>query len=97
MAADGVLLIRGSWGTGFRAPTFAEAFGGQTRGFATIVDPCAGPNFASLPGCGGRQAPANTTGTFVLSGGNPDLAARGCRQPDSRRRVHAGLRAATGA
>jgi iron complex outermembrane receptor protein len=67
------LLIRGSWGTGFRAPSFAEAFGGQTRGFATIVDPCAGPNFASLPGCGGRQAPANTTGTFVLSGGNPDL------------------------
>ena len=31
------------------------------------------PNFASLPGCGGRQAPANTTGTFVVSGGNPDL------------------------
>jgi iron complex outermembrane receptor protein len=67
------LMLRGSWGTGFRAPTFAEAFGGQTRGFATIVDPCAGPNFASLPGCGGQQAPANTTGTFVLSGGNPDL------------------------
>jgi outer membrane receptor protein involved in Fe transport len=67
------LLVRSSWGTGFRAPTFAEAFGGQTRGFNTIVDPCAGPNFASLPGCGGRQAPANTTGAFVLSGGNPDL------------------------
>jgi iron complex outermembrane recepter protein len=67
------LMLRGSWGTGFRAPTFAEAFGGQTRGFATIVDPCAGPDFASLPGCGGQQAPANTTGTFVLSGGNPDL------------------------
>jgi outer membrane receptor protein involved in Fe transport len=66
------LLIRGSWGTGFRAPTFAEAFGGQTRGFSTIVDPCAGPDFASLPGCPG-QAPTNTTGTFVLSGGNPDL------------------------
>ncbi len=67
------LLVRSSWGTGFRAPTFAEAFGGQTRGFNTIVDPCAGPNFASLPGCGGRQAPANTTGAFVVSGGNPDL------------------------
>ena len=67
------LLVRGTWGTGFRAPTFAEAFGGQTRGFAPIVDPCAGPNFASLPGCGGQQAPANTTGTFVVSGGNPDL------------------------
>jgi len=67
------LLIRGSWGTGFRAPTFVEAFSGQTRGFAPIVDPCAGPNFASLPGCGGRQAPANTTGTFIVTGGNPDL------------------------
>ncbi len=67
------LLVRGSWGTGFRAPTFNEAFSGQTRGFQTIVDPCAGPNFASLPGCNGRQAPANTTGTFVVSGGNPDL------------------------
>ena len=67
------LLVRGSWGTGFRAPTFNEAFSGQTRGFAPIVDPCAGPNFATLPGCGGRQAPANTTGTFVVSGGNPDL------------------------
>ena len=67
------LLVRSSWGTGFRAPTFAEAFGGQTRGFNTIVDPCAGANFASLPGCGGRQAPANTTGAFVVSGGNPDL------------------------
>lgn len=67
------LLVRSSWGTGFRAPSFAEAFGGQTRGFNTIVDPCAGPNFASLPGCGGRQAPANTTGAFVVSGGNPDL------------------------
>jgi iron complex outermembrane recepter protein len=67
------VMLRASWGTGFRAPTFAEAFGGQTRGFATIVDPCAGADFASLPGCNGRQAPANTTGTFVLSGGNPDL------------------------
>lgn len=67
------LLVRGSWGTGFRAPTFAEAYSGQTRGFSTIVDPCAGPNFATLPGCGGRQAPANTTGAFVVSGGNPDL------------------------
>jgi iron complex outermembrane receptor protein len=67
------LLVRSSWGTGFRAPTFAEAFGGQTRGFNTINDPCAGPGYASLPGCAGRQAPANTTGAFVVSGGNPDL------------------------
>jgi iron complex outermembrane receptor protein len=67
------LLVRGTWGTGFRAPTFIEAFGGQTRGFVPISDPCAGPDFATLPGCNGQQAPANTTGTFVVSGGNPDL------------------------
>ncbi|MGH8167093.1 MAG: TonB-dependent receptor plug domain-containing protein, partial [Woeseiaceae bacterium] len=27
------VLLRGSWGTGFRAPTFTEAYGAQTRGF----------------------------------------------------------------
>ena len=67
------LLLRGSWGTGFRAPTFIEAFGGQARGFQPIQDPCATANFATYPGCGGRQAPSNTTGAFTLSGGNPDL------------------------
>ncbi|MCH8686733.1 TonB-dependent receptor plug domain-containing protein [Pedomonas mirosovicensis] len=67
------LMLRGSWGTGFRAPSFTEAFGPRSRGYQTIVDPCSGPNFASLPGCGGRQAPTNTTGAFVVSGGNPDL------------------------
>lgn len=65
-------LLRGSYGTGFRSPTFDEAFGGQSRGFRNITDPCEGPDFASFPGCDGMQAPV-VTGAFVLSGGNPDL------------------------
>ena len=65
-------LIRASYGTGFRAPTFVEAFSGQSRGFRNITDPCEGPDFNSFPGCNGMQAPV-VTGAFVLSGGNPDL------------------------
>jgi len=68
----GSLLLRGSFGTGFRSPTFDEAFAGQSRGFRNITDPCEGPEFASFPGCMGMQAPP-VTGAFVLSGGNPDL------------------------
>ncbi|WP_343520901.1 TonB-dependent receptor [Sphingomonas sp.] len=66
------LLLRGSWGTGFRAPTFAEAFGGTSRGFSPINDPCSGANFASFPNCGGTQAQL-VTGSFVVTGGNPNL------------------------
>jgi iron complex outermembrane receptor protein len=65
-------LLRGSYGTGFRAPNFEEAFGGQSRGFRNITDPCEGPDFAQIPGCNGMQAPV-VTGAFVVSGGNPDL------------------------
>lgn len=65
-------LLRASYGTGFRSPTFDEAFGGQSRGFRNVTDPCEGPDFASFPGCDGMQAPV-VTGAFVLSGGNPDL------------------------
>lgn len=65
-------LIRGSFGTGFRAPNFEEAFSGQSRGFRNITDPCEGPDFNSFSGCMGMQAPV-VTGAFVLSGGNPNL------------------------
>lgn len=34
------VLIRGSWGQGFRAPSIGELFGGGSRFDATIVDPC---------------------------------------------------------
>lgn len=65
-------LFRGSYGTGFRAPTFNEAYAGQSRGFRSSDDPCRNADFASYPGCNGLQAPL-TTGTFVIRGGNPNL------------------------
>lgn len=65
-------LFRGSFGEGFRQPTFDEAFSGQTRSFRNITDPCEGPDFAEIPGCMGMQAPV-VTGAFVISGGNPNL------------------------
>jgi iron complex outermembrane receptor protein len=34
------VLLRGSWGQGFRAPTVGELFGGGSRFDATIIDPC---------------------------------------------------------
>jgi len=67
------LMIRGTWGTGFRAPNFTEAYSGQTNGFQPIIDPCVGPNYATYPGCGGKQVVTNSTGAFVLTGGNPNL------------------------
>jgi len=66
------LLIRGSWGTGFRAPTFTEANSSQTRSYRPVVDPCQTDAFATFPGCGGVRSPT-TTGAFVVSGANPNL------------------------
>ncbi len=79
------LLIRGTWGTGFRAPTFTEAYGGQTNGFQPIVDPCLSNNYAQYPGCGSHQATTVSTGAFVLSGGNPSL------KPETARNLTVGL------
>jgi outer membrane receptor protein involved in Fe transport len=67
------VLLRGSWGTGFRAPTFTEAYSAQTRGFQPVNDPCLGPDFAQYPGCNGQQATTTSSGAFVVRGGNPDL------------------------
>ena len=71
-ATDAVLL-RASWGTGFRAPTFTEAYSPQTRGFQPVNDPCLGPNFADYPACNGVPASTTSSGAFVVRGGNPDL------------------------
>ena len=67
------VALRGSWGTGFRAPTFLETYSGQSRGFRPITDPCASDDFASFPGCNGRRAITDSTGAWVISGGNPNL------------------------
>ncbi|HWK36733.1 TonB-dependent receptor [Sphingomonas sp.] len=66
------LLIRGSWGTGFRAPNFTEANSTQTRGYRPLTDPCQGAGYASLAGCHGTQSPV-VTGAWVVAGGNPNL------------------------
>ncbi|BBE35667.1 TonB-dependent receptor domain-containing protein [Sphingosinicella microcystinivorans] len=67
------LLVRGSWGTGFRAPNFTEANSTQSRGYRPVTDPCYTAAYTTLPGCNGRQPATILTGTFVTTGGNPDL------------------------
>jgi outer membrane receptor protein involved in Fe transport len=79
------LTLRGTYSTGFRAPTFIEAFGGQSRGFQTVNDPCFGADFATFPGCNGIQATSNITGSFIVTGGNPDL------EPEEATNYTAGL------
>ncbi len=65
------LLIRGSWGTAFRAPTFTEANTTQSRSYRPVTDPCITAAYSTLPGCQGL-APV-TTGAWVVTGGNPNL------------------------
>ncbi|WP_129794560.1 TonB-dependent siderophore receptor [Sphingosinicella sp. CPCC 101087] len=79
------LMLRGSWGTGFRAPSFTETYSGTSRGFRPIVDPCTGEDFASFPGCNGRRAITDSSGAWVISGGNPDL------QPEDAENLTIGL------
>ncbi len=63
------VLLRGSWGTGFKAPTLYQLWNPQTPGLsqAGLSDPlrCPDPNDASNPDC-------NTQYT-VTFGGNPQL------------------------
>jgi iron complex outermembrane receptor protein len=66
------LLLRGSWGQGFRAPSIGELFGGGSRFDATINDPC--NNLLTLPGpvqtnCINNGVPAD--GSYVQR--NPQL------------------------
>lgn len=67
------VLLRASWGTGFRAPNFTEAYSPQTRGFRPVTDPCLEPDYAQYPACNGQPATTTSTGAFVVQGGNPAL------------------------
>ena len=49
------VLLRGSWGQGFRAPSIGELFGGASRFDQVVADPCS--DFLGLSG----GAPANAT------------------------------------
>jgi iron complex outermembrane receptor protein len=80
------LAVRGSYSTGFRAPSFAQLFDPiSTAPYlgADITDPAicpAGRINASIPGCG-----TALTGLDTISGGKPDL------QPEEAEQFAVGL------
>jgi iron complex outermembrane receptor protein len=76
------LRFRGSYGTGFRAPTIGELFGSKTRFDAQLADPCStsqNPTGTVLANCQAAGVPAgfeqNNPQISVVTGGNPDLKA----------------------
>lgn len=76
------LRLRGSYGTGFRAPTIGELFGSKTRFDAQLADPCSAdqhPSGAVLANCQTQGVPAgyqqNNPQISVVTGGNPALKA----------------------
>ncbi len=66
------LLLRGSWGTGFRVPTFNQLYNGVSEAIftgATLVDPATCPTGrvdATKPGC-------EPIRPIIVSGGKADL------------------------
>jgi iron complex outermembrane receptor protein len=63
------LTVRGSYSTGFRAPSLVELFQGQQENFASLIDPC---QEAGNPNCT-LQADPTISQFLALQGGNPDL------------------------
>ncbi|WP_229217535.1 TonB-dependent receptor plug domain-containing protein [Massilia forsythiae] len=59
------LLVRGTWGQGFRAPTVGDTFGGGQQTYDTYLDPCdsrfgdAARNPAVAANCASKGVPAN--------------------------------------
>ncbi len=62
------LLIRGSYATGFRAPSIGELFGGRTRFDNPTVDPCS--NIAGSPYQASAVVRANCTANGVPANGS---------------------------
>ncbi len=77
------LLIRGSWGEGFRAPSVAELFQGNATGRPAFQDLCSSSNPLFVANASTRQRCAETgvpagfvsrlSQTFLTTGGNSDL------------------------
>jgi len=73
------VTIRGTYSTGFRAPSISDLFLGQADSFPNVSDPCKGP--APLPAnCTSPGSPVPPSGTGDLRtqlrsriGGNPNL------------------------
>jgi iron complex outermembrane receptor protein len=67
------LLLRATWGQGFRAPSLRELNLSVQQSAALLVDPCAAEDAVStLPGCETR-ADVTLNQFLTLFGGNPDL------------------------
>jgi iron complex outermembrane receptor protein len=78
------LLLRGTWGEGFRAPGIGELFGTPSRFDQELVDPCSNLNAAGVSAtvranCIAQGVPANgsyvqaNSQLSVVTGGNRDL------------------------
>jgi iron complex outermembrane receptor protein len=71
---SGSFLIRGSYGTGFRVPTFNQLYNGSAESLYTgtaLVDPLTCPSgrpSTTVPGCEFIDRAAN-----IINGGKPDL------------------------
>lgn len=61
------LTLRGSYSTGFRAPSLVELFQGQQENFASLVDPCQTPGNCAV------DADPDINQFLALQGGNPEL------------------------
>ena len=66
------VLVRGSWGQGFRAPSIGELFGSASRFDQVITDPCSGfltngSSAAVRANCIARGVPANGSYTQLNS------------------------------
>jgi iron complex outermembrane receptor protein len=86
------LLLRGSWGKGFRAPSINELYQGQATGRPSINDPCSTTSVshaAAAAACAAQGVPANfknvNAQAFQTVGGNPTL------QPETSRNKTAGF------
>jgi iron complex outermembrane receptor protein len=62
------LTVRGTYGTGFRAPGLTELYQGESENFAQITDICQKPGV-----CPQGDSDPNDFQWLVIQGGNPDL------------------------
>jgi iron complex outermembrane receptor protein len=75
------VTLRGTYGTGFRAPNIGNLYGGAAESFPPATDPCAGPFTPASPApaaCIAQGVPAAGNGTDTTQqksvvGGNPNL------------------------
>jgi outer membrane receptor protein involved in Fe transport len=71
------VTLRGTYGTGFRAPNIGNLYGGAAESFPSVSDPCAGPfppGTPIPPNCGVYANNGDTaTQLKETLGGNPNL------------------------